>query len=150
MDETPLCIEADQREACEDSKQQDLQYLSSSKGVNEGVRDNIEQEVHNAEFPARARILADGPGIEGVWIDVHAPARLKDGSNDEPDPKCKSRDHLKIEQCLETDASQFARVSNICDPSDDAEEDDRRDHHADKLDKSVAKRFHRLCECGKE
>src|SRR6516164_8110423 len=105
MDETPLCVEADQCEACEDSKQQNLQYLSSSKSANEAVRNNIEQEVYNTEFPTRARILADGPGIEGVWIDVHALARLKDGGDDEPDAKCKGRDHLKIEQCLETDAS---------------------------------------------
>jgi hypothetical protein len=145
-----LLIQVDKCEASKNSEQQDLQDLPLGKGVDEVVRDDVQQEVHDTKFFPSAGVLADDFGIKSVRINVHASAWLEDGGDNKPNAERKRRDDLKIEQCFEADTPQFASVSDIRDSYDDAEKDDRRDHHADELNKSVAKRLHRLRKYRKE
>ena len=73
---------------------------------------------------------------------MHPGAGLEQIDGNKPDDKGDRGQHFKIDQRLQGDAADFRHVGHAGDAVHDGAEDDRRNEHADCLDKGIAKRLH--------
>ena len=140
----PACASAKREQHGEE---QHLEDLALGEGADDGVRDDVQQELDGALLPAPWSCSAAIALVSSVaGIDVHAGAGLHDVDDDEADDQRERRDDLEIEQRLEADAADLLHVVHAGDAVHDRAEDDRRDQHLDQLDEAVAERLHLLAE----
>ncbi len=61
-----VLVERGEGEAGEDGEQEDLQDFAFGEGADEGVGDDVEEEVGAGELLAGSGVLGDGFGVEGA------------------------------------------------------------------------------------
>ena len=148
--ERAAATELVQRETEQHGEQQHLQDLALRECVDDGARNDVEQEIGRALHLAGLRVGGDALRVECGRIDVHAGARLDDvddrKSHDERD-----RAHdLEIEERVAARLADLLHVFHAGDADDDGAEDDGRNDHLDELDEAVAERLHRGTRVRKE
>ena len=93
------------------------------------------------------RFCGGGVGIESTGIqcgdvNVHAGAGFNNMHNSQSEYQCQCTDNFKIKQGFYADAADFVQIPHSGNAGYNRTEDDRRNDHFNKLDKSVTKRLH--------
>jgi hypothetical protein len=143
-DGCPAAAELVQREAEQHREQQHLQDLALGERVDDGVRDDVEQEADRGLHLARPGVGGDLLGVERVRVDVHAGTGLDGVDHHQADDQRDRAHDLEVEEREAAGLADLLHVLHAGDADDDGAEDDRRDHHLDQLDEAVAERLHRL------
>jgi len=125
-----------------------LEQVAAHEGADEGVGDDVEQEVHRAGMAGGGGVLCDGLGIERGRVGVDAGAGLHPVDHEQADDERDGGDDLEIDQCLYPHPADLFHVAQAGDPHDDGREDDRADQHLDELDERVAQRLQLLAQRG--
>jgi hypothetical protein len=89
-------------------------------------------------------------GIERRRIDVKSRSRLSKVHNRQSNYQREGGDDFKVNQRLNTQASERLVISHGGDPMHHRAENDRRYDHFHQLDKSVSERLQRFPECRKK
>ena len=135
----PRSPSAEKREAEEQREQQNLQNVALGEGADRAVGNDVEKKIDAAALFRERRIFGDGGR---VGFSGEASADLRKISNQQAKREGECGDDLEIEERLQADAADLARVLDMGDAGDDRAEDDRRDRHLDELDEAVAERLH--------
>src|ERR1017187_1354713 len=130
--------------------QQDLENFAVGEGAHQGIGNDVQDEIHRVQLFSGSGVLLHGLGIEGGGGGVDSGAGLDHFDHYEPDEERDGSHHLEVEQRFEADAAEFAHIADPRDSGHYGEEDDRRDHHADELDETVAEGLHHLTRGGNE
>ena len=130
-------------EAEQHREQQHLQDLAARERVDDGVGDDVEEEVDRGQAPS-TRTCSWRPrscrAMAGSMVE--AAARLQDVDDDQTDDQRERRDDLEVDQRPDADAADLLHLAHVRDADDDRGEHDRRDQHLDELDEAVAERPH--------
>ena len=131
--------ETHQREAEQDRKQQDLEDFALREGADDGIRNDMQEEI---DALLRLGLL----GVAGDGLRVrHAAAETRAGpdhiADDKTDHQREGGDDFEIDQRLDADAADLLGILYMRDAGYHGAEDDRRDHHLDQLDEAVAERL---------
>ena len=131
--------ESHQSKAEQNRKQQNLQDLARREGADDGIGNDMQEEID-------AFLGLGLLGIAGYRLRIghgaaEARARTHHVSDDQPDHKREGGDDLEIDQRLDADPADFLRILDMGDAGDDGAEDDGRYHHLDQLDEAVAERL---------
>ena len=139
-----------QAEREQDREKQHLQDLALREGADHRVGDDIHQELKRALLLGLRNESLDRPGVERFDVDIHADAGLQAIHDQKTDDEGDRGQHLEIDQRLEADAADLLHVLHAGDAVHHRAEDDRRDHHLDRLDEGVAEGLHLICSpsCG--
>ena len=113
------------------------------------VRYDVQQEFRRALRLPRRGVLRHGARIERRRIRVDAHARLERLHHDQPDEQGRGRDDFEVQQRLQADPAQPFEIADAGNSVDDRQKDDRRNHHLDQLDKTVAERLQACAEIRK-
>lgn len=146
VDEALLLIERGKGDAGEDGEEEDLEDLAFGEGADEGVGDDVKEEVDGTEVLALGGVLCDGFDVECGRVDVHAAAGLNDVRDDQANAESERGDDFKVEKRFDSYAAELSEVAYAGDADDDGEEDDGSDHHPDELDEAVPEWLEELCE----
>ena len=84
-----------------------------------------------------------GLHVNGRGGHVQSRARLQHIDHDEADDQRDRRHDLEVDERAQPDTADLTHGTHVRDADDNRREDDRRDHHADQLDESIAERPHR-------
>src|SRR6185312_3388728 len=131
--------ETHQREAEQNRKQQDLEDFALREGADDGIRNNMQEEI---DALLRLGLL----GVAGDGLRVrHAAAESRAGpdhiADDKTDHQREGGDDFKIDQRLDADTAALLGILDMRNSGYHGAEDDRRDHHLDQLDEAVAERL---------
>ena len=129
-----------QRKAEQDGDQQHLQDIAVGKGADEAVGDDVQDELDGRLVRGAVGILGDRGRIAGGAAEPFA--RAREVADQKADGQRQRRHDLEVDERLDADAADLARVLDVGDAGDDGAEDDRRDGHLDQLDEAVAERLH--------
>jgi hypothetical protein len=102
----------------------------------------MNQVVDSALLVRLRRILLDRFCIDRSGIDVHAGTGLPQIGDHEADHQSQRRHRLEIDDRFQADTTDFPHVLHAGDAVHDGAEDNRSDHHLDRLDEHVAERLH--------
>ena len=131
--------EAHQREAEQDRKQQDLKDFALREGADDGIGNDMQEEI---DALLRLGLL----GVAGDGLRVrHAAAETRAGldhiADDKTDHQREGGDDFEIDQRLDADAADLLGILYMRDAGYHGAEDDRRDHHLDQFDEAVTERL---------
>ena len=126
-------------EAEQHREQQHLQDLALREGADDGVRNDVQDEVDRLLAFGLLGVVGDGLRVGGGAAEARA--RLHQVADDQSDHQREGRDDLEIDQRLDADAADLLGVLDVGDARDHGAEDDRRNHHLDQLDEAVAERL---------
>jgi hypothetical protein len=133
-----VVVQRDKGQPTEYGQKQYRKHLALGKGAAEAVRDDVQDEIAEAEMFRVACILGDGLHVEGCGIYIHPSSRLKDRCDGQSDQQGEGGYDFKVDQRFDADAAQSSCAADVGDSNHNGEEDDGRDHHADELDEDVA------------
>lgn len=145
-----ILIKTGEGQARQNGQQQHLKNLTFGKRINEAIGDDVEKVINASQLLAHTGILANGLGVQGVRIDVHAAAGLEQRRDTEADTERQRRDDFKVEECLDAYSTQLPTVADVGDADNDTQEDDGRNHHPNEFDEPIAKGLHGLPKRRKE
>ena len=128
-----------ERKAEQQREQQNLKNVAFGEGADGAVGDDVEQEIDAAVSGGRMDIFGDGGGVRRAG---EAGARFEQIADKQADRQREGRDDLEIDQRLDPDAPNLARIFDMGHARHHRAEDDGRDHHFDQLDEAVAQRLH--------
>src|SRR5260370_22472505 len=100
----------------------------------------------NAGFLRLGDVGGDGLRVDRGCIDIEAATRLKNLSNDQTDGERQRRDGFKINQRLQTDATDALQIADRGDAVHHRAEYHRRAHHFDQRNKAVTAWLQTLAE----
>lgn len=96
--------ESADRESKQDRNQQDLQDASFGEAADDGVGNDVEQELRDTLLFRVTRIGRERRSIERRGIDIESLSRSDPVRNDETDDECECRDDLEVDQCPDANA----------------------------------------------
>ena len=131
-----------QCKAEQDREQQHLQDVALRERVDDGVRNDVHQEVGHALRFGLAGVVGDSLRIQRRRIDVESAAGLHHVPDHQADQQSDGGDDFKIEQSLSADAPHLLHVLHSGDPGDHRAEDHQSDDHGDQANERVAERLH--------
>ena len=122
-----------------------LQDVAAREGVDDGGRDDVEDEVDRASGSATPRrhssCAASMSAALGVTLrPTPGCVRL---TTTRPITRASVRDGLEVDGGTQPDPADLLHRADLCQADDDRREDDRTDQHANQLDEAVAERAHR-------
>jgi len=135
----PALAQHHQRETEQDGDEQHLQDVALGECADHRVGNDMEDELDR-------RLVRGARGVIGDRVRVaratEAVAWAREVADQEADGQRKGRDDLEIDERLDADPADLARILDVRDTRHDRAEDDRRDGHLDQLDEAVAQRLH--------
>jgi hypothetical protein len=139
-----------EREPEQNRDEQHLENFTLGEGIDDGVRDDVEDELGGGAELARPGVGRDALGVQGGRIDVHAAARPHHVHQHQADDQRDRAHHLEVDQCEAAGLADLLHVLHAGDAGHDGAEDDGGNHHLDQLDETVAERPHLGGELGPE
>ena len=137
--------EAHDGKAEQDREQQDLEDFALRKGADDGIRNDVQEEVDGL---LRFGLLGEARDLARIRHGAaEACARPDCVADDQPDHQRKRRDDFEIDQRLDADAADFLGILDVGDARHHRAEDDRGNHHLDQLDEAVAERLDPVVGC---
>ena len=133
-----LVTRGGQRKAEQDGDQQHLQDVALGKGVDEGVGNDVEDELDRRLGVGLGGEAFDGLGVQRGKIGIEAGARLGHVGHHQADHQRKGGYDLEVEQRLAAHPADFLHVLHAGDAVHHGAEDHRGDDHFDEFDETVA------------
>src|SRR5712664_3626776 len=121
--------------------EEDLENVAGGESVDEGARDDGEQEGDEAGFLDAAGVAGGGFGVERGGIDVEASAGMKKYRDENADGEGESGDSFKIKQGFDADATYLLEIGHGSNALHDDAKNHGGDHHSNQGDEGVAKRL---------
>ncbi len=132
-----------QRETAEHGNEQHGEHFTLVERPHEGVRDDVHEEVHHAQFGGRGGELGQAFGAQGGRVDVHADPWLEQVHRSQADDQADNGQPKEQQQRLAHQAPERALVGHAGYTGDDGAEHHGRDHHLDQLDEGIAQGLER-------
>ncbi len=146
---SPVLAEQAQSGAEHDRDQQNLQNIALGEGVDEGRRNDPQQEIdRTGDLTEMLRIGGHRLRIERTRIDVHADAGSERVREHDAETKRNGGDDLEVDDGFHADAADLAQVACADDAMHHDAEHERRDRHLDELDEGIAERLERYGKAG--
>src|SRR5580704_701409 len=112
-----------QGKAEQQRNEQDLQDVALGKGVDNGVRNDVGEELGDALSFRLARIFRYGLGVQRERIDIETISRTYHIANDEADDQRKRGDGFEVQQRLAADTADLLHVLHTGDSRDQGAKD---------------------------